>query len=110
MRAQDPAGPYAAPMLRLLEGRYPAGADEVAVTGRVAPALRAGVGGRFDLDGRAYTVVGLVENPGGQIGALTRVPLAQLGFVALGVPLAAAAAGWILAAREPRSLARIRLE
>ncbi|HZD68227.1 MAG TPA: hypothetical protein VFA45_04670 [Actinomycetes bacterium] len=36
LRAQDPNGPYGSPMLRLTAGRYPAGADEVAVTRQVA--------------------------------------------------------------------------
>jgi putative ABC transport system permease protein len=63
MRAQDPHGPYSAPMLRLREGRYPASAGEVALTDGVAATFQLGVGGRLTLDGRSRTVVGLVENP-----------------------------------------------
>jgi putative ABC transport system permease protein len=64
LRTQDPHGPYGAPMLRLRAGRYPAAADEVAVTDAVAATFQAGVGGTLGLGGPARTVVGLVENPG----------------------------------------------
>lgn len=64
LRAQDPRGPYSAPMLRLLTGRYPTASDEAAVTDEVAADLRVRVGGGLTLDGRTWTVVGLVENPG----------------------------------------------
>jgi putative ABC transport system permease protein len=63
LRAQDPHGPYGAPMLRLRKGRYPAAAGEVAVTDAVAATFQVGVGGTFALGGSARTVVGLVENP-----------------------------------------------
>jgi putative ABC transport system permease protein len=63
LRAQDPHGPYGAPMLRLREGRYPAAAGEVAVTDKLAATFQVGVGGTFALGGSARTVVGLVENP-----------------------------------------------
>jgi putative ABC transport system permease protein len=62
-RTQDPQGPYSAPMLALLAGRYPAGAGEVAVTDGVAETFALDVGASFALDGSARTVVGLVENP-----------------------------------------------
>ena len=64
LRAQDPHGPYGAPMLSLREGRYPAGAGEVAITDAVAATFQVGAGGTLTLDGSALTVVGLVENPG----------------------------------------------
>ncbi|TDC83823.1 FtsX-like permease family protein [Micromonospora sp. KC606] len=64
LRAQDPRGPYSGPMLRLLTGRYPAAPGEAAVTDEVAADLRVRVGGVLTLDGRTWTVVGLVENPG----------------------------------------------
>jgi len=64
LRAQDPQGTYGAPMLRLREGRYPTGAGEVAVTDAVAETFQVAVGARLALDGRDWTVVGLVENPG----------------------------------------------
>jgi len=64
LRTQDPRGPYGGPMLRLLTGRYPTAPGEAAVTDEVAAELGAGVGGALTLDGRTWTVVGLVENPG----------------------------------------------
>ncbi|MEU4160767.1 FtsX-like permease family protein [Actinoplanes sp. NPDC026670] len=64
LRRQDPSGPYAAPMLRLRDGRYPTGPGEVALTDQVAARLPAEVGGTLTLDGRTWTVVGTVENPG----------------------------------------------
>lgn len=54
LRSQDPHGPYGSSMLRLLSGRYPTGPSEVALT-----TARSSV----TLDGRAYKVVGRVENP-----------------------------------------------
>ncbi|MEU4238550.1 FtsX-like permease family protein [Actinoplanes sp. NPDC026619] len=63
LRDQDPAGPYGRPMLRLDQGRWPQGPDEIAVTDRVAAALGLGVGGGWDLDGRRRAVTALVENP-----------------------------------------------
>ena len=63
LRAQDPQGPYSAPMLALQEGRYPTRGDEVAVTDGVAAAFALDIGASFALGGVARTVVGLVENP-----------------------------------------------
>jgi putative ABC transport system permease protein len=63
LRAQDPDGPYGATMLRLNQGRWPQGPDEIAVTDRVATVFRLHVGGTWDQGGRRRTVVGLVENP-----------------------------------------------
>ncbi|MPZ98428.1 MAG: FtsX-like permease family protein [Dehalococcoidia bacterium] len=64
LRGQDPQGPYGGPTLAVREGRYPAGADEVAVTDGIADAFALEVGGLFALGGGQWTVVGLVENPG----------------------------------------------
>ncbi|WP_225847130.1 FtsX-like permease family protein [Streptomyces sp. HPF1205] len=64
VRAQDPHGPYGAGRLRLLEGRYPASAGEVALTRSAAALFRTGVGRSSRFGGRSLTVVGLVENPG----------------------------------------------
>jgi putative ABC transport system permease protein len=41
-----------------------------------------------------------------EIGTLSRVPLPYLAVVTVGLPLVATAAGWLLAGREPPSLAR----
>jgi putative ABC transport system permease protein len=62
-RAQDPHGRYGSSMVRLLQGRYPTGADDVAVTHDVANTFMLHIGDRFDRDGNDRTVVGLVENP-----------------------------------------------
>jgi putative ABC transport system permease protein len=63
LRAQDPHGPYGAPMLGLRAGRYPTAGDEVALTDGAAATLGAGVGTSVVLNGRTRAVVGLVENP-----------------------------------------------
>lgn len=61
-RAQDPKGPFGAPMVRLLGGRFPARVDEVALTDGAAALLGADVGDVVPLGDRA-NVVGVVENP-----------------------------------------------
>jgi putative ABC transport system permease protein len=63
VRAQDPQGRYGRPMLRLRQGRYPAAADEVALTKGAAELLAAPLGGHVDLARTGWTVVGIVENP-----------------------------------------------
>jgi putative ABC transport system permease protein len=63
LRAQDPAGPLGASMLRLRDGRYPARRGEVAVTDEVARTMRVGLGDPVALEGAESTVVGVVENP-----------------------------------------------
>jgi putative ABC transport system permease protein len=63
LRAQDPDGELGASMLRLRDGRYPRGRGEVAVTDDVARSFQVGVGDPLALDGPAWTVVGVVENP-----------------------------------------------
>ena len=63
LRAQNPAGPYGGPMLSLTSGHYPTGPGQVALTSQVASAYNVGVGGVWHADGRAWRVVGTVENP-----------------------------------------------
>ena len=63
LRAQDPDGGKEQPTVRLVSGRYPTGVEEVAVTRGVADLFDLRVGGAWDVNGRARTVVGLVENP-----------------------------------------------
>jgi putative ABC transport system permease protein len=63
LRAADPTGAYVSPMLDLDSGRYPAGADEVAMTAGLASSLDLRVGDVWHQSGRALHVVGLVENP-----------------------------------------------
>jgi putative ABC transport system permease protein len=63
LRAQDPHGAFAQPMLSLLSGRYPADAGEVAMTEDLAATYGVHVGDSWTGAGHAYRVVGLVENP-----------------------------------------------
>lgn len=63
-RSLDPDGTFTGPMLALLTGHYPTGADEIALTDELAASLQASVGDSVELDGRQLHVVGLVENPG----------------------------------------------
>jgi putative ABC transport system permease protein len=50
--------------------------------------------------------VALVAGYWPDTGRLADVPVAELAGIALGLPLAAAAAGWLLAGREPAGLGR----
>lgn len=63
VRGQDPDGPFAGVKLALLAGRYPSGADEVALTPGAADLLGADVGDPVDVAGSTRAVVGLVEDP-----------------------------------------------
>ncbi len=63
LRAQDPHGVFGKPTLRLVSGRYPAGAGEAAVTRAVATTFNLKVGSAWAADGRSLRVVGIVENP-----------------------------------------------
>jgi putative ABC transport system permease protein len=63
-RTQNPEGPYGGVMLDVLEGRYPGGAGEVAVTDGLAESFDLDLGDGFDVDGTDRIVVGVVENPG----------------------------------------------
>ncbi len=63
LRAQDPHGPFSGPMLSLVSGRFPSGADQVAVTNGVASAFHLKVGATWRVDGVERQVVGIVENP-----------------------------------------------
>ena len=63
LRAQDPRGPFGGPMLSLVSGHYPSGADQVAVTSGVASAFHLRVGTTWRVGGVERRVVGIVENP-----------------------------------------------
>ena len=63
LRAQDPHGPFSGPMLALISGHYPVGADEVAVTSGVASAFHLRIGDTWPVGGAVRRVVGIVENP-----------------------------------------------
>ncbi|GID32876.1 FtsX-like permease family protein [Paractinoplanes brasiliensis] len=59
--------------------------------------------------GTAYTLI-LAGSSRSQLTELARVPVVDLLVIAVGVPLLAAALGWLLAGREPRSLTRPLME
>jgi putative ABC transport system permease protein len=63
LRAQAPDGPFAASLLALVDGRYPAAGDEVALTDDVAETFGVGVGSTVEIGRRERSVVGVVENP-----------------------------------------------
>ena len=63
LRAQDPHGPYGGPMLSLVSGRYPATADEVALTSGLAGELHIATGDEWTFGGVTRHVVGIVQNP-----------------------------------------------
>ena len=62
--AMRPDGALTEPLLAVLDGRYPAGSDEAALTDEAADLFGAALGDEIDVEGATYTVVGLVENPG----------------------------------------------
>jgi putative ABC transport system permease protein len=60
--------------------------------------------------GTAGAYIALAAGHRSDLGALSRVPLLYLAITVLGVPVAAALTGWILAGRKPPSIARRMLE
>ena len=63
-RVQDPAAPLGAPMLALLEGRYPTEPGELAVSDPLAGELGVAAESVLTVDGGVeMAVVGVVENP-----------------------------------------------
>ncbi len=142
LRAQDPHGPFGGPMLSLVNGHYPTGPGQVAVTDGVAATFNLKVGDVWHQGGKARRVTGIVENPqslldefalvvpgqvstvAAYVGAiayswdnpldglseLSNIPLQSLLFILIGMPLIAAAAGWLLAGREPAALGHQPLE
>jgi putative ABC transport system permease protein len=63
VRAQELSGGPGHATERLLEGRYPSGPNEVALTDGVAHTFGVRVGGTWTAGGRTRQVVGLVESP-----------------------------------------------
>jgi putative ABC transport system permease protein len=63
LRAQDPFGRYGRPMLSLVSGRYPTGADEIAMTGHLASTLSLSVGDSWTSPAGSRRVVGIVSDP-----------------------------------------------
>jgi len=98
--------------------------SEVAADLRTLTAIGAGVGIRRRLTaatagalallgvvlGLAAAYLALVGAYLGNLGALRHVPVVDLVVTAVGVPLLAYAAGWLLAGRQPPAIARAALE
>jgi putative ABC transport system permease protein len=83
-------------------------------TSRIRRALTATTAGALALLGAILGVAGayiaLLATYSDDLGYLSHVPLLYLGLALLGVPLAAAGAGWLLAGREPPAIARTVIE
>jgi putative ABC transport system permease protein len=83
-------------------------------TGRIRRTLTATTAGALALLGAvlgigvAYLTAAAIYHD--EIGRLSNVPIAELTVTLVGVPLAAAAAAWLLARREPGTLGRMRLD
>ncbi len=112
IRAQDSHGPFSGPMLSLVSGHFPSGADQVAVTSGVASAFHLRVGGTWGVGGVERQVVGIVENPQSLLDEFALVPPGQVthptGVTALfdapGVPLSSFGNGYQV--QTPASVAQ----
>jgi putative ABC transport system permease protein len=78
-RALSPDGPYSGPMLALMQGHYPSGAGEVAVTTGIAQALQVHIGSVLSLPGHHQTVTGIIENPSNLNDQFALVPPSAAG-------------------------------
>ena len=83
-------------------------------TGGTRRTLTAATGGALALLGvllgAAGAYLALLAGYLDDLGALGRVPVAHLAAITVGLPVTAAAVGWLLAGREPSTLARQPLE
>jgi putative ABC transport system permease protein len=79
-------------------------------TSRVRRSLAAATAGALAVLGVALGTVGaylaLIGGYWGHLGTLGRVPVVHLLVIVVGLPLIAAACGWLLAGREPPAVAR----
>jgi putative ABC transport system permease protein len=78
-RALSPDGPYSGPMIALVQGHYPSGAGQVAVTTGVAQALQVHIGSVLSLPGHHQRVTGIVENPSDLTDQFALVPPSAAG-------------------------------
>ena len=76
LRAMDPNGPYAKPMIQLVSGHYPRGSNQIALTPGLASQLNLRVGDTWSEGGK--TVVGIVQNPQSLLDAFALVPPGQV--------------------------------
>jgi putative ABC transport system permease protein len=83
-------------------------------TGRIRRTLTAATAGALALLGALLGVAGaylaLAATYHDDLGHLGRIPVLSLVLIVVGVPLTAAAAGWLLAGREPPAIARAVIE
>ena len=83
-------------------------------TSRIRRTLTATTAGALALLGSLLGVAGaylvLAATYHDDLGYLSDVPVLYLAFAVVGVPLAATAAGWLLAGREPPAIARTVIE
>jgi putative ABC transport system permease protein len=83
-------------------------------TRRVRRTLTAATAGALSFLGALLGVAGayvvVVATYLDDLGYLSRIPVLYLVLMVVGVPLAAAAAGWLLAGREPPAIARTAIE
>lgn len=76
LRDQSPSGPLGQSMLRLVRGRYPVAAGEIALTSRT---FAGAIGDTWREGGRSWTVVGMVENPANLLDTFALVAPGQAG-------------------------------
>ncbi len=62
-RALNPDGPYSGPMLALIQGHYPSGTGQVAITSGLAQTFQVHIGSVLSLPGHDQRVTGIIENP-----------------------------------------------
>jgi putative ABC transport system permease protein len=83
-------------------------------TGRTRRTLTAATAGALALLGALLGVAGvylaLAATFHDDLGYLGRIPVVPLAVIIVGLPLAAAAAGWLLAGRQPPAIARPAIE
>jgi putative ABC transport system permease protein len=103
-RVLDIADARTTGMLRLLDGRAPRAADEVALTPAAVKRIGTGVGGTLRLadDSRTFRIVGTVENPD-NITATTIVMRPDAA-----PEVAAGASKWLVAMSDPLTWAQIK--
>src|SRR5580658_1918861 len=63
LRAQNPREPFGQPMLSLISGQFPVGADQVAATSGVASDFHLAVGSTWTVGGVTRKVTGIAANP-----------------------------------------------
>jgi putative ABC transport system permease protein len=83
-------------------------------TSRTRRTLTGATAGALALLGALLGVAGaylaLVATYQDDLGYLGRIPVLPIGLIVVGVPLAATAAGWLLAGREPPAIARTAID